>query len=161
MRYALVLAFLVVVCVPPAWALTAEQEAKLVPSDGADNDHFGFRVALQGDTAVIGARDHIRNNLQTGSAYVFTRAEGVWIEEAKLLPSDGAAGDVFGFSVALGGDMAVIGATGDDDNGSGSGSAYVFTRAEGVWIEEAKLLPSDGAAGSFSGFRPHSAAIRW
>jgi hypothetical protein len=99
------------------------QQAKLVPSDGEAFDLFGHRVALGGDTAIIGAQYDDENS---GSAYVFTRTGGVWTEQAKLLPSDGASGDHFGWTVALKGDTAVIGALGDDDNGTNSGSAYVF-----------------------------------
>jgi len=68
-----------------------------------------------------------------------------WAEITKLLASDGAGGDQLGWSAALSGDTALIGAFDDDDNGSGSGSAYVFVRSAGVWIEQAKLLASDGA----------------
>jgi len=135
----------------PAWALTAEQEAKLVPSDDDDFSSFGVAVAVDGDTAVIGAYMDDDNGSESGSAYVFTRAAGVWTEQAKLLASDGAADDYFGDAVALDGDTAVIGASWDDDNGDRSGSAYVFTRTAGVWTEQAKLLPSDGAIYDFFG----------
>ncbi len=64
----------------------------------------------------------------SGSAYVFTRTGGVWSQQAKLTASDLAYADYFGVSVAVSGDTAVIGAYGDDDGGSDSGSAYVFTR---------------------------------
>ena len=126
------------VVVTPAWALTAEQEAKLVASDGASGANFGFAVAVDGDTAVIGARSDDDN----GSTYVFTRTGGVWTEQAKLVASDGAPGANFGFTAAVDGDTAVIGAP-------NSNSAYVFTRSAGVWTEQAKLLASDGVFGSF------------
>ena len=69
-----------------------------------------------------------------GSAYVFTRATAGdlasgWTQVAKLMAGDGAALDYFGLSVSIDGDTVVIGAYGDDDDGSSSGSAYVFTRA--------------------------------
>ena len=60
-------------------------------------------------------------------------------EATKLLASDGAAGDLFGSSVAVSGNNAVIGALNDDDNGLNSGSAYLYVRANGVWSEQAKL----------------------
>jgi hypothetical protein len=127
------------------------EQSKLLPSDGADQDRFGWAVAVDGDTAVIGTRFDDDNGENSGSAYVFVRTGGMWTEQAKLLPSDGAAGDDFGQYVALDGDAAVIGAEEDDDNGDDSGSAYVFTRMGDVWSEQAKLLPSDGAAGDFFG----------
>jgi hypothetical protein len=119
----------------------SNEVAKLLASDGAATDNFGYSVAVAGDTAVIGARDDDNGNL-SGSAYVFVRdSTGAWAQQAKLLPSDGAAGDYFGDSVALAGDTAVIGAYGDDDF---SGSAYVFVRdGTGAWTEQAKLIASD------------------
>ena len=63
----------------------------------------------------------------SGSAYVFTRSGATWTQEAKLIASDGAAGDRFGRSVAIAGDTAMVGASRDDDAGTDSGSAYVFS----------------------------------
>ena len=69
-------------------------------------------------------------------------------EAQKLLASDGAADDQFSVSVAVDGDTAVVGAYWDDDDGSGSGSAYVFTRSGATWTQQAKLTALDGAADS-------------
>ena len=69
-----------------------------------------------------------------------------WLEQAKLLASDGAVEDDFGYSVSISGDYAIVGAWGDDDNGVLSGSAYIFKRDDTSWTEQAKLLASDGAA---------------
>ena len=103
------------------------EQARLFASDGAEQDLFGYSVALGGNTAVISALRDDDNGYEGGSAYVFVRdAFGVWTEQAKLLASDGAEGDFFGASVALDNDTFVIGAIWDDDNGSKSGSAYVF-----------------------------------
>jgi hypothetical protein len=122
-------------------------EQKLYASDGAAGDCFGFMVSIEGDTALIGADYDDDNGFNSGSAYVFTRSGTAWIQEAKLLPSDGATEDDFsGGGVYLYGDTAIIGAELDDDNGVDSGSAYVFTRSGTIWTQEAKLLPSDGAA---------------
>jgi len=118
---------------------------KLLPSDGAASDYFGYSVSLDGDTALIGAYYDDDNGAQSGSAYVFTRSGTTWAQQAKLLASDGAAIDYFGYSVSLSGDTALIGADGDDDNGVDSGSAYVFTRTGTTWAQQAKLLASDGA----------------
>jgi len=71
MRYPLVLSALSVVCLLPAWALTVEQEAKLLPTDGAAGDTFGFAVAVDGDAAVIDATRDDDNGENSGSAYVF------------------------------------------------------------------------------------------
>jgi hypothetical protein len=123
-------------------------------------DWFGCSVAISGDTVVIGACDNDNNGTDSGSAYVFVKPAGGWgsvpstplYEDARLLPSNGAAYDHFGNSVAIDGDAIVIGAHQDDDNGADSGSAYVFVKPIGGWAsalspleEDVKLLPSDGA----------------
>ena len=130
------------------------QQVKLLASDGAANDLFGFSVALSGDTALVGAYLDNDNGTTSGSAYVFKRdGGGSWSEQAKLVAGDGGTFDFFGYSVALSNDTALVGAQGDDDNGSSSGSAYVFTRdGAGVWSLQAKLLPDDGAADDRFGF---------
>jgi hypothetical protein len=122
------------------------EQAKVLASDGEPHDAFGTAVALDRDTAVIGAFFTDDNGLESGSAYVFIRSEDVWTEQAKLLPADGAGGDCFGRSAVLHGDVAVIGAFRDDDNGFRSGSAYLFTRSGDEWSEQAKLLASSGAS---------------
>ncbi|MCB9838777.1 MAG: hypothetical protein H6813_05515 [Phycisphaeraceae bacterium] len=121
---------------------------KLLPSDGARLDYFGSSVAIDGDLAIIGADGDDDNGFDSGSAYVFHVLTGQQL--AKLLPSDGAAGDEFGASVAISGGLAVVGAIGGDDNGYGSGSAYVFDVNTGQQL--VKLLPSDGAAGRGFGY---------
>lgn len=122
-------------------------QRKLVASDAAEGDLFGYSVAINGDTALIGSRRDDDNGTNSGSAYVFTRIGNTWTQEAKLLSSDGDAHDRFGFSVSLNNDTALIGAHHDDDLGLDSGSAYVFTRQGTTWTQQAKLLPSDGVLG--------------
>jgi len=128
------------------------EQAKLTASDAAATDLFGFLVAVDGDTALIGAFLDDDAGSASGSAYVFTRSGIIWTEQAKLTASDAAAGDNFGFSVAVDGDTALIGGHLNDDAGSNSGSAYVFTRSAGVWTEQAKLTASDAAADDSFGF---------
>lgn len=122
------------------------QQAKLVASDGAATDQFGHSVALDGDTAVMGAR---QDDTNTGSAYIFIRSGVSWSQQAKLVAGDGVVGDLFGYSVAVDVDTAVIGALGDD---SATGSAYVFVRSGVSWSQQAKLMASDGVINdSFGG----------
>ena len=96
-------------------------------SDGAAGDWFGISVAVEGDTAVIGAYGDDDHGADSGSAYVFTRdPNGVWRETAKLTNPDGAEGDNFGISVAVDQNAAVTGAPGDDYNSrADTGSFYV------------------------------------
>jgi len=129
------------------------QQAELLASDGAANDFFGLSVDIQGDIAVVGAIHNEGNEIFSGSAYVFVRgANGVWTQQAKLIAFDGEFLDRFGNSVAISGNTIVVGANWHDDNGSNSGSAYLFTRDDkGVWTQQAKLLASDGAKDDFFG----------
>ena len=143
------------------WATSTEM-AKLTASDGAALDYFGYSVAVDGDTVLVGAYqddDEENDSEDSGSAYIFTKpnSSGGWAdwdlmedtETAKLTASDGADDDWFGVSVALDGKTAVIGASGDDDKGIDSGSAYVFVKPAGAWAdgnETDKLTASDGEA---------------
>jgi hypothetical protein len=120
------------------------EEQKLLASDGAQTDHFGPSVSVSGDVAVVGAGFGDDNGTHSGSAYVFRFDGTSWVEEAKLLASDGEWLDQFGGSVSVSGDLAVVGASYDDDNGTHSGSAYVYRWNGSTWVERAKLLPSDG-----------------
>lgn len=117
------------------WGGNVTETAKLTASDGAANDYFGT-VAISGDTVVVGAQlDDIGGNASQGSAYLFAKPVGGWggnlTEDAKLTAQDGAAIDLFGYSVAVTGRTVVVGAWGDDIGSNfDQGSAYVFDRRE-------------------------------
>jgi len=122
------------------------QQAHMKASDGEAGDSFGISVAISGQTIVVGADMDDDNGMDSGSAYAFTFDGSKWIEEAKLLPADGKAGDRFGASVAISGNLAVMGAPLADALDPDTGAAYVF-RYNGVnWVEEAKLMAVDGKA---------------
>ncbi len=134
-----------------AYADLGDQLAKLLPDDGAAGDLFGFSVSISGTIAIVGALADDDNGGFSGSAYLFDISDPKNpVQFAKLLPTDCAAGDVLGTSVAISGATAIVGAWRDDDNGSLSGSAYLFDTTTGRQI--AKLLPDDGAAGDRFGF---------
>ncbi len=130
---------------------------KLLASDGGGDDLFGYVTAIDGEVAVIGAPGHVdANNPGTGTAFVFRLDPNTnqWIEEQELFASDGAWQDGFGASVSITGDVALIGAPGDDDDGFSSGSVYVFRfdRKTSQWIEVQKLTASDAmTSDSFGG----------
>ena len=132
--------------------LLAQLHYKILANDGAAGDVLGFSVAVDGNTALIGALEDDDAGADSGSAYVYVRdAQGNWDLQAKLLPGDGTAGDHFGHSVSLDGDTALIGAHDDDAGGAQAGSAYVFVRdRSGNWSEQAKLLPGDLVQGVIS-----------
>ncbi len=126
---------------------------KLIAADGAEGDEFGYGVAVSGNTVVVAAPRDDDEYEDSGSVYVFTRSGNAWNQQAKLTASDGAAGDLFGISVAIFGDTLVVGADLTDDKGENSGAAYVFNRTGDSWSQQAKLIADDGAAGDLFGIR--------
>lgn len=120
------------------------QTQKLLPKDTDDFNEFGFSVALTEETALIGAPLDDGNATDSGAVYVFSRRDGRFTQTQKLVAGDGDEFDSFGFSVALTEDTALIGATGDDENGEEAGAAYVFSRQNSGWEQTQKLLASDG-----------------
>jgi hypothetical protein len=134
-----------------AFAQWATLENEVVAADGESSDSYGWSVAMSGDTALIGAPSDDDTGTDAGSVYVFSRSAGVWTERQELTSPDVAANGQFGWSVALSGDTALVGAPFDDD-GSATGSAYVFTRTDGVWTQQQRLMASDGAADDHFGW---------
>ncbi len=120
------------------------EQQKLLASNGAASAYFGISVSLDGDTALVGAYRGAGLSEGTGSAYVFVPVGGVFSEQQKLLASDGAADDHFGF-VSLDGDTALVGAPGPIATDNHCGAVYVFVRNGGVWTEQQKLTASDAA----------------
>jgi glutamate synthase domain-containing protein 3 len=129
------------------------QQIKITAPDGADSDMFGCSVAIDGDYAIIGAKeDDIGSNANQGSAYIFFRSGTTWTQQAKLVASDGEAADAFGNSVSIDGAYTIIGAEGDNIGSNvDQGSAYIFFRSGTNWAQQAKLVASDGGADVFFG----------
>ena len=150
---------------------TWSQQAYLKASNTETSDSFGWAVAIDGDTVVVGARleasnatgvdgnqaDNSANG--SGAAYVFTRSGTTWSQQAYLKASNSGAGDQFGFSVALDNDTLVVGAISErsnatgvdgnqaDNSANGSGAAYVFTRSGSTWSQQAYLKASNTGLG--------------
>ena len=130
---------------------------KLIASDQDDYDRFGWSVAISGDYIIIGAYgededENDANNLsKAGSAYIFEKdGFGVWNEVQKIVASDRDEDDEFGWSVAIHGTTAIIGAHIEDPDEDGlnylyhSGSVYAFERdGGGVWNENQKIVSFD------------------
>jgi len=119
---------------------TWSQQQELIASDGGALDFFGNSVALSGTTALIGASN---KNSSRGAAYTFVQSGTVWSQQQKLTGSLGYIGQDFGFSVALSGTTAVIGAP----DGGTAGETYIFTESDGIWSQQQELTPSDGVLG--------------
>jgi Tol biopolymer transport system component len=125
--------------------LDGTNQLKITPSDAAANDWFGHSVAVDNNKIVVSS-----HRSGAGSAYVYD-LDGT--NEVKITPSDGVSGDQFGWEVAIDNNKIIVGADYDDDNGSASGSAYVYD-LDGT--NEVKITPSDGAANDWFG---HSVAV--
>jgi uncharacterized repeat protein (TIGR01451 family) len=146
------------------------QQAYLKASNTGTSDRFGWSVAISGDTAVVGAFDEDSNATgvdgsqadalnDAGAAYVFVRSGSSWSQQAYLKASNTGEEDLFGWSVAVSGDTAVVGAVGEDSNATGvdgnqadntagnSGAAYVFVRSGSTWSQQAYLKASNTGAG--------------
>ncbi len=121
------------------------QEAKLMTAGWSGYDQFGFSVDVDENVIVVGSILNDDTNTDAGAAFVFRYNGAEWMQEAQLLASDGYREDHFG-AVSISGDTIVVGAAWEDANGDESGSAYVFQYNGTDWIEEAKLLASDGVA---------------
>lgn len=138
------------------------QTAKLVPSDRVNSHIFGNAVAISGDYVIVGA-NHGGEFTSAGAAYIFERSnDGVWGSEerppndngqgappfheetTKLVASDGAANNMFGYeAVSINGNYAIVGTRNE--------TSYIFKRSnDGVWEETVKLIASDAAAGNMA-----------
>jgi len=124
-------------------------EQKVIAADGAAGDEFGGEVSISGNYAIIGSRYDDDDGGESGSAYIFQFNGTSWIEQQKLTASDGDTYEFFGYSVAIDGDYAVVGAMRQGDGSKGA--AYVFQRSGDTWLEQQKLTPSDVPWGAFFG----------
>jgi len=131
------------------WGLVAQ----LTASDRAAEDSFGRSVSISDDTIIVGVSNDDDGGTDSGSAYVFEKIGTTWTQQAKLTASDASAHDLFGNSISISGDTAIVGARFNDDACPSiltcdSGSAYVFVKPAGGWTastETVKLIASDAA----------------
>ena len=128
-------------------------EAKLIGSENSAFDSFGISVAIKGDRIVCGAFGNSDlNQSEVGSAYVFRRIQGLWLQEQELTASDGASLARFGLSVTMNDDTIVVGADGDAELGFFSGAVYVFTFDGSSWIQQQKLHAQDAQESASFGY---------
>ncbi len=143
---------------------TWSQQAYLKASNTGAEDQFGWSVAISGDTVVVGAYAEASNATgingnqsdnsepASGAAYVFVRSGATWSQQAYLKASNTEADDMFGYSVGVAGDTVVVGAYGEDSDGSGindtaqddnsliqAGAVYAFVRNGATWSQQAYL----------------------
>jgi len=131
---------------------TWELQQKLVASDRAASDYFGYSVAISGNYAIVGAfqedQDALDGNTlsNAGSAYIFHYNGTTWEQQQKLVSTDRAIDDNFGYSVAISGEYAVIGAHNEDEDEAlentinSAGSAYIFKFNGSNWAQVQKIV---------------------
>jgi len=148
------------------YAQTWNEVTKVVASDRALNDQFGFAVGISGNYAIVGARFEDENAIgldtlnRAGSAYIFERDTfGNWNQVQKIVASDRTAENYFGVSVNISGNYAIVGTWYNDTDTSGgnyltdAGAAYIFERdSSGSWSEVQKIVASDRAVLDGFGF---------
>ena len=129
------------------------QQAKLVGNDSEAGDWFGQDVALEGDTAVVGAWSHsVNGNNAEGAAYVFVRNGTTWSQQAKLIANDGGFHDSLGETVDISGQRVIVGAAqATVDGHSRQGAVYIFVRNGSNWSQEDKLIAADGSPYKYFG----------
>ncbi|NTU51609.1 MAG: hypothetical protein HGA94_04120, partial [Candidatus Aminicenantes bacterium] len=131
---------------------------KVAAADAADFDSLGLTLAIDGSYALVGAPGVDGSGSNQGAAYLFLETQGAapgWGQVKKLLPDDPADGDLFGISVAISGDYAVVGAGAEDGAGTDLGAAYVFYRDQGGadnWGQVKKIVALDGENSDGFGF---------
>jgi len=142
---------------------TWSQQQKIVSSDRASGDFFGYAVSISGAYLIVSAlqedHDAFGGNARTnsGSAYIFSRSGTSWTQQQKIVASDRTSSDLFGFSVAISGDYAIVGAYQEDEDASGSqmlssaGSAYIFTRSGASWSQQ-KIVAADRTSNDVFGY---------
>ncbi len=132
------------------------QQQKIIPSEAIFDSEFGVSVAIDGDYAIVGARDEGVDTgnwvYSAGAAYIFVRNGNTWIQQQRIVANDPGYFAFFGSSVAISGDYAIVGAPYDDHFGlSNIGSAYIFVRNGNTWTQQQKLLNGQGDASDMFG----------
>ena len=130
---------------PATLALLDVQQAEFGDASATGTELFGCAVALDGDTALVGAPWRtIDGTYEQGAVFVYTCSHGVWTQQGgPLFAADGDASDHFGLSVALDGDTALVGS---------SGGVFVFARSGGVWAAHGELVPTDAFSRDWYGY---------
>lgn len=126
------------------------QRQRVTASDGTVNDRFGTSVSISGEWMLVAAPTDDHSGLNdAGSVYVFRRSANTWSQTQILRAPDAANDDLFGSSISLDQSFVAIGSPRDDDQGTDSGSVYVFrlNPVTATWTNEQKLTAADGSAG--------------
>lgn len=133
--------------VPDAYPLIGPFEVDAVISTQDEAERFGASIALSGDTVLVGAFMTYVYGWQSGAAFIFVQDGLAWTQQARIVPPSGTDWVSFGESVALVGDTAIIGASGDHQAGNGAGAIYVYHRSGTDWLLQDTITASDATVG--------------
>lgn len=131
------------------------EKQQLQPLDLANSDYFGYSVAISGNLAIVSAyqAESWRSKSNTGAAYIFQWQNGEWKQAQLLQPHDLMASDSFGHSVAISGNVALVGAyQADTPSKVNAGAVYVFALEDEEWVQKQKLQPESLQANDYFGF---------
>lgn len=129
------------------------QREILTAPDAMAGDAFGQSIALNDDYLVIGAPHDDGLAVDTGGVYIYTRDGSGWRYHSKLTASDGAAGDLFGISVAIDDKTLLVGADLHDSAAENAGAVYAYVLQDNQWQQQAKLVASDAGKTDIFGVR--------
>jgi hypothetical protein len=135
-------------------ANTWDAGIKIVASDAQASDCFGLSVSISADYAIVGAYREDTGGADAGAAYIFHRtATNTWDAGIKIVAYDAQANDYFGYSAAISGDYAIVGAFSEDGSGTNRGAAYIFHRTgANTWDAGTKITASDTADNDYLGW---------
>ncbi|HCK09553.1 MAG TPA: hypothetical protein DHW45_06730 [Candidatus Latescibacteria bacterium] len=128
------------------------EEAKLIPLQARPNEQIGIAVDISGDFAWVGSRGDIESGSKTGAAYVYRKLDEGWVQISTFRSHEFRADDLYGLSIAVDGDWAVVGAHRDPKNGRDAGSVYVYHLENDVWTFSERLYATHGKAADYFGF---------
>lgn len=128
------------------------KQQKLLPKDGKAEDHFGYSVAIDGTTALVGAfKADTKNTQDSGAAYVYSLGSTGWQQQAKLIAEPAFTDDTLGGNVALKNHMAMLGVIKRDDKGEDAGAVFAFEKQANSWSQKQILTAPDAKAGDAFG----------
>ncbi|MCK5147316.1 T9SS type A sorting domain-containing protein [bacterium] len=121
-----------------------EMETLILAADGLAGDQFGYGLDIDGEYAIIGASENDNiNGTNAGAAYIYKYDGTEWLLQQKIIAGDGVEDDLFGYSVALSDEYAVVGAPWVNAGSDKAGAAYIFKRQGTIWNQQAKLVADD------------------
>ena len=127
-------------------------QQEVTDPNGVQQEYFGNSVAMDGNTAIVGAQNALVGGVSKGRAFVYVFNGSSWVLQATLKAPDGVQGDGFGFSVAVSGNSVIVSAPYHTvGTKTQLGVVYIFVRSGTTWSKQAEFGPADGSSYDFFG----------